>query len=177
MGVVPPELNGANLTENAVRITSNGKVVQGFLRYALLAKDALAQMKVLAGGAAQPKLGIYKIETIEIPLPPFLSQRKIAAILSAYDDLIENNLRRIAILEEMARLIYREWFVHFRFPGHRGIRLVNSPLGRIPEVWEVTTLGKVSSNFDRLRRPLSKIIRQTRQGPYPYYGAAKYSTI
>ena len=143
MGVVPPELDGANLTENAVRITSNGKIVQGFLKYTLLAQDALAQMKVLAGGAAQPKLGIYKIETIEIPLPPLPTQRKIAAILSAYDDLIENNLRRIKILEEMAQNLYREWFVKFRFPGHQHVRFTDSPLGQIPESWEVVRLNDV----------------------------------
>jgi len=143
IGVVPPELNGANLTENAVRITSNGKIVQGFLKYTLLAQDALAQMKVLAGGAAQPKLGIYKIETIEIPLPTLPKQRKIAAILSAYDDLIDNNLRRIKILEEMTQNLYREWFVKFRFPGHQHARFTDSLLGRIPEGWEVVTLGSL----------------------------------
>ncbi|MDF1659876.1 MAG: restriction endonuclease subunit S, partial [Verrucomicrobiales bacterium] len=65
------------------------------------------------------------------------TQRKIAGILSAYDDLIENNLRRIRILEEMAQSLYREWFVHFRFPGHESTPLVDSPLGPIPEDWEV----------------------------------------
>ncbi|HOG79969.1 MAG TPA: restriction endonuclease subunit S, partial [Anaerolineaceae bacterium] len=72
------------------------------------------------------------------PLP---TQRKIAAILSAYDDLIENNTRRIRILEAMAQAIYREWFVNFRYPGHEGVRLVESPLGPIPEGWEVKKLG------------------------------------
>jgi type I restriction enzyme S subunit len=72
---------------------------------------------------------------VSIPTPPM--QRKIAAILSAYDDLIENNTRRIAILEEMAQSLYREWFVHFRFPGHEKKRLVESTLGLIPEGWEV----------------------------------------
>ncbi len=69
-------------------------------------------------------------------LPPLATQRKIAAILSAYDDLIENNTRRIEILEEMAQRIYREWFVHFRFPGHEDVPLVDSELGPIPEGWE-----------------------------------------
>ena len=55
---------------------------------------------------------------VEIPLPPLPTQRKIAAVLSAYDDLIENNTRRIKILEDMAQTLYQEWFVHFRFPGH-----------------------------------------------------------
>ena len=64
-------------------------------------------------------------------------QRRIAGILSAYDDLIENNQRRIKILEEMARSLYREWFVNFRFPGHEKVPLVDSPLGTIPKGWEV----------------------------------------
>ena len=68
-----------------------------------------------------------------MPLP---IQRRIASILSAYDDLIENHRKRIAILEDMARCLYREWFVHFRYPGHESVPLVDSPLGRIPQGWE-----------------------------------------
>ncbi len=67
-------------------------------------------------------------------------QRKIAAVLAAYDELIENNLRRIEILEEMAQAVYREWFVNFRFPGHEDVPLVDSPLGPIPDGWEVATV-------------------------------------
>jgi len=88
-------------------------------------------------GAAQPKLSQTNLKAIRLKLPPLPTQRKIAAILSAYDDLIENNTRRIAILEEMAQAIYREWFVHFRFPGHEQAAMVNSELGLIPEGWEV----------------------------------------
>ena len=113
------------------------------------------------------------LERIELPLPPPPVQRRIAGILSAYDDLIENSQRRIKILEEMARRLYREWFVYFLFPGHEGCRLVESPLGEIPEGWEVKGLGEIADNFDRLRKPLSKIQRADLQGPYPYYGAAK----
>ncbi len=80
---------------------------------------------------------------LEVPHPPLPTQRKIAAILSAYDDLIENNTCRIAILEDMAQAIYREWFVHFRFPGHEGVRMVESDLGPVPEGWEVARLGDV----------------------------------
>ncbi len=69
---------------------------------------------------------------------------KIAAILSAYDDLIENNTRRIKILEEMAQALYREWFVHFRFPGHEKVQMVDSPLGRIPEGWEVKQVANIA---------------------------------
>jgi type I restriction enzyme S subunit len=81
----------------------------------------------------------------EIPLPDLPTQRKIAGILSAYDDLIENNLRRIKILEEMAQNLYREWFVKFRFPGHGQARMIDSPCGKIPEKWALTPLGKIAS--------------------------------
>ena len=97
----------------------------------------------LADGAAQPNMSGGQIEGVEIPLPPLPEQRRIAGILSAYDDLIENNLRRIRILEDMAQSLYREWFVHFRFPGHEAVKMVDSPLGRIPEGWEIGRLDDV----------------------------------
>ena len=75
-----------------------------------------------------------------VPVPPLAVQRRIASILSAYDDLSEINTRRIAILEEMARRIYEEWFVRFRFPGHEGVRMVESQLGLVPEGWRTTQL-------------------------------------
>ena len=71
-----------------------------------------------------------------------------SGILSAYDDLIENNQRRIKILEEMARRLYREWFVHFRFPGHEDCRLVESPLGEIPEGWEVKLIADLCESVN-----------------------------
>ncbi len=126
-----------------------------------------------AGGAAQPLLTQTVLKQVVAPIPSLPTQQKIAAILSAYDDLIENNTRRIKILEEMAQAIYKEWFVDFRFPGHKKVKFVNSKLGKIPEGWEVKTLGETSLNFDRKRKPLSSMVRQNRKGPYPYYGAEK----
>ena len=73
-------------------------------------------------------------------------QRRIAGILSAYDELIENNQRRIKILEEMARSLYREWFVNFRFPGHEKVPLVASLRGDIPQGWDCTDLAKVCAD-------------------------------
>jgi type I restriction enzyme S subunit len=75
--------------------------------------------------------------------PPLPIQRRIAGILSAYDELIENSQRRIKILEAMARGLYREWFVHFRFPGHDNHPLIASPLGVIPQGWEAGRLDDV----------------------------------
>jgi type I restriction enzyme S subunit len=86
----------------------------------------------------------------KLAMPDFPSlaiQRKIAAILSAYDDLIENNLRRIKILEEMAQSLYREWFVKFRFPGHKKVQMVKSELGPIPEGWGVERLETLVEEF------------------------------
>ncbi len=112
-----------------------------FVFYALL--STRDQLSFKARGAAQQNLNLDLIRSFPIPHPPLPTQHKIAAILSAYDDLIENNTRRIKILEEMAQAIYREWFVHFRFPGHEGVRMVESELGLIPEGWEIRKLGDV----------------------------------
>jgi type I restriction enzyme S subunit len=95
----------------------------------------------LKDGTSNPSLSRDVFGRQEVPLPSLVLQRRIAGILSAYDDLIENSQRRIKILEEMARRLYREWFVHFRFPGHEDCRFVESPLGEIPEGWEVKTVG------------------------------------
>lgn len=94
-------------------------------------------------GATVERIPLIHFPEFEISLPPPPTQRKIAAVLSAYDDLIENNTRRIAILEEMAQALYREWFVHFRFPGHESVPLIESDLGPVPEGWEVVMLGDV----------------------------------
>lgn len=80
------------------------------------------------------------IDEYDFSCPPLPAQRKIASFLSACDKLIENNNRRIKILEEMALAIYKEWFVHFRFPGHENVRKVDSVLGQIPQGWEVKSI-------------------------------------
>lgn len=112
-----------------------------FAFYALSLQGGNA--KALAGGAATPIINKSAFSDIEIEVPDLPTQRKIAGILSAYDDLIENNLRRIKILEEMAQSLYREWFVHFRFPGHEAARFVDSELGQIPKGWEVRTIEEL----------------------------------
>jgi type I restriction enzyme S subunit len=98
----------------------------------------------LDAGSSNPSLNRNHIHTIPVLWPILIIQRRIAGILSAYDDLIENSQRRIKILEEMARRLYREWFVHFRFPGHEDCTFVESPLGVIPEGWEVKNLANVA---------------------------------
>jgi type I restriction enzyme S subunit len=95
-------------------------------------------------GASNPTLNRNHLHLLPVAVPERNTQQRIAAVLSAYDDLIENNTRRIQILEEMAQAIYREWFVGFRYPGHEDVPLVDSKLGLIPEGWEVRPFGDLA---------------------------------
>ncbi len=90
----------------------------------------------LKDGTSNPSLSRDVFSQQGVPLPPLPMQRRIASVLSAYDELIENSLRRIRLLEAMARALYREWFVHFRFPDHENHPRVPSPLGKLPEGWQ-----------------------------------------
>jgi type I restriction enzyme S subunit len=113
-----------------------------FLTYLLLSDEVQGSIQSHTNGATVAHLNMRDIRGLKIPfLPDLPTQRKIAGILSAYDDLIENNLRRIKILEEMAQSLYREWFVHFRFPGHESVTFIDSPLGQIPKGWNVKAIG------------------------------------
>jgi type I restriction enzyme S subunit len=124
-----------------------------FILYSLLARR-----EYVLGIADEAAHGTKRLQTdrflaVPVSLPNLPMQRRIASILSAYDDLIENNTRRIAILEEMARRIYEEWFVRFRFPGHDQVQKVASELGLIPEEWRVGSLGEAAAINARSIRP------------------------
>jgi len=99
-------------------------------------------MQNVSKGTTQDNLSLDKLMTFDFAVPPIETQQKIATILSIYDDLIENNIRRIKVLEEMTQTIYREWFVNFRFPGHEKVKMVDSLLGKIPEAWEVKPVSE-----------------------------------
>ncbi len=100
-------------------------------------------VKSMTGASGRQRAMLSSVEDINVPAYSLPTQRKIAAILSAYDNLIENNTHRIKILEDMAQTLYREWFVHFRFPGHANVPMVESALGPIPQGWEVKQLGEM----------------------------------
>lgn len=101
-----------------------------YLYYALL--PVLGYFQSVSIGASTQYLTKGVLNSFQLPLPPHTAQQKIAAILSAYDDLIENNLKRIRLLEESARLVFREWFVRLRFPGHEHTRITDG----VPEGWK-----------------------------------------
>lgn len=144
VGVIPKELLGANLTENAAKICEiDSSVDIRCVMYYLRSPEGQAQIVSKIVGTSQPKLALFRIKEISIPRPPLPIQQKIAAVLSIYDDLIENNLRRIKILEQIAKIIYHEWFVKFRFPGYEDVKMSESDLGPIPEGWMVRQLGEL----------------------------------
>jgi type I restriction enzyme, S subunit len=112
-----------------------------FVSYFLITPFMQSTMLSLAGaGGTRKALTKEMIEGFEVPLPPRSVQRRIGEILTAYDDLIKTNWRRIALLEEAARMLYREWFVRFCFPGHEHVKIIDG----IPEGWERRTLGVIA---------------------------------
>ena len=141
---------------------------QQYLFQALKSPRVQAGLQQRATGTTVLGIRQSELRQVEIPYYPLPTQHKIAAILSAYDDLIENNLRRIKILEEMAQNLYREWFVRYRFPGHEQARFVDSPLGRIPEAWRAKKLGEVLElNYGKALRKDTR-----RAGEVPVFGSS-----
>lgn len=133
------------------------------------------RMQNISHGATQDNLSVDKLLSFDFDVPGLPTQRRIAGILSAYDDLIENNLRRISILEEMAQSLYREWFVHFRYPGHESVPLVDSPLGPIPKGWEVKTVEDAVKRFPAGKKYNQKTVDKT--GAIPVLDQGKSGII
>ncbi|WP_234567501.1 restriction endonuclease subunit S [Rhodohalobacter sp. 614A] len=123
------------------------KIYPQYLVYLLLGDEIQERFHAVSTGSTVPHLNMSDIRGLELSdLPSYETQQKIASILSAFDDLIENNTRRIAILEEMAQLIYREWFVHYRYPGHEKDELVDSgvELGDVPKEWDIKSFSEIA---------------------------------
>jgi len=115
-------------------------------RYVYYALTTLYEKMVsLKNGGAQPNLNAGIIKAIEIPMPTLHIQKRIADILSTYDDLIENNQKQIKLLEEAAQRLYKEWFVNLRFPGHEDVEIVDG----VPEGWSNGTLGDIAIDAGR----------------------------
>ncbi len=122
-------------------IVDDGSFDRDFVYYALAGQRG--EIRSIATGAATPIINKSTFSNVTVRVPVCEVQQTIGASLRALDDLIENNRLRIEILEEMARLLYREWFVHFRYPGHEDVELVDSELGPIPQGWEISTFSDI----------------------------------
>lgn len=116
-----------------------------FLLYFLLSEEGKSQVLSFGMGATVAHMRVPDAKKLLIPCPPIETQRRIASILGAYDDLIEVNRRRIVVLEEMARGLFEDWFVRFRFPGHEVAVILDTPDGPLPQGWAFDTLGNVAA--------------------------------
>ena len=142
---------GNNVPYDNIRINSgmiiirtNGDIINPNYFYQLLKSKILKkQYQLFASGCAQPQLPIQDFRLINIPIFSKNHQDKIANVLSNYDNLIENNNKRIKILEEMAQKIYKEWFVNFKFPGHETANFKQTNLGTIPTDWDCKPIGEL----------------------------------
>ncbi len=135
----PPSL----LVQRVARLRGVNGLSQTFLRYIVSSSDFAIYLKNIQGGVGVPHISGGQIKAFSFSLPPLPTQQKIASILSAYDDLIENNLKRIRLLEEAAQHLYREWFVRFRFPGWEEVEVVDG----LPVGWERKALGKICTEI------------------------------
>lgn len=123
-------------------------VDSGFLFYTMLSRDFYAKADAVAIGAAQRTVSLGSLRNIKIDVPSLESQKHIADILSAYDDLIENNQKQIKLLEEAAQRLYKEWFVDLRFPGHENTKIVDG----VPEGWIKEEIGKIIKKVHRTKQ-------------------------
>lgn len=134
-----------------IRSVDGGVLNNRYLFYALQLELDLLQS--LSTGSATKFLTLTILNALKVRVPSLSDQNRIVYILGAYDDLIENNTRRIEILEEMARRLYEDWFVQFRFPGHEEVGFKDSELGLIPECWGIGRLGDVLENHSSKTKP------------------------
>ena len=168
--VVQPKFDGVCSTDITV-IRPKPNCISGFMKYLVASETFIAHASNISSGTRMPRANWKILCQSEWLFPPLSTQRKIATVLSAYDDLIENNQRRIKILEEMAQNLYREWFVKFRFPGHQNTRFVDSPLGKIPAGWEAQGAME-NKNWAFLRQNISPF-----SGTKRYFATADINAI
>jgi type I restriction enzyme, S subunit len=146
--MIPEDFRGCLGRRMALVRPDTTKVVPRFLHYFFLSQEwrALVESNVITG-ATVDRIPIKRFPDFEVKLPSLDTQKHVANTLSAYDDLVENNRRRIALLEQAARLLYKEWFVRLRFPGHEHVKIKDG----VPELWEKVPI----SSFCSVRRGAS----------------------
>lgn len=146
------------------RIRPHGCLDHRFLFYSLLLMGKTGRFATLFTGATIKHLTGQSLAKIGVDIPPLQVQQRIASILSTYDDLIENNRRRVALLEDAAQQVYQEWFVRLRFPGSEHTRIVDG----VPEGWEKKRLGEdLTLNYGKALKAEIRV-----EGPFPVYGSS-----
>lgn len=140
VAIVPSELTGANIARQVGLVPLTSEVNPRFVMYYLQSPQGRAELFVRTQGAVQQVINLADLKKVKIPRWPCHLQDRIVEILSAYDDLIENNQRRIHLLEQAARLLYKEWFVNLRFPGHEHTRIIDG----VPEGWVEKPLNEIA---------------------------------
>jgi len=167
---VPKNLDGALLNQNAVIVYPDSKIDSSFLYYLLRSQNFKGYIVNTAQGAAnQASITLDSIFRFEFYLPPKHEQSNIAVILSNYDELIENNRRRIVLLEKLAEEIYREWFVRLRFPNHDNVEFVKG----LPATWITVRLGEIAT-FTMGQSPPSTTYNESGDGLPFHQGVGTY---
>lgn len=133
------------LVQRVARLRGVNGLLTQYVRYLIGHHFFTDYLKGIWTGIVVPHISESQIRAFKFLLPPVKAQEGIIEVLGAYDNLIENNTRRMKILEEISQRLYREWFVNFRFPGHEKVRMVDSELGSIPEGWSVQPLESLTS--------------------------------
>jgi type I restriction enzyme S subunit len=149
VGFIPVEAQFSRylISQSQMKLSVNpAKADAKFVYYYFRHPDTVQNIKNHAVTSGVPHINLGLLREFELPLPPVAIQREIASILAAYDDLIENNRRRMALLEKAARLLYEEWFVRLRFPGHEHMRFVANGM---PKGWERKPLGELTTHLKR----------------------------
>lgn len=137
------------INSGMVILRANGEIVDARFLYQILKSEYYRPyFKQYCTGSAQPQLPIKNFSQIYLNVPDIKTQHRIADILSAYDELIENNQKQIKLLEEAAQRLYKEWFVDLRFPGHENTKIVDG----VPEGWIKEEIGKIIKKVHRTKQ-------------------------
>ena len=167
VGIIPPDTRFERyiISNKQLRVRCDkSKVIPLFLFLWFTTREMRQHIINKNSGSTIPLINLGILRGLPVPLPPLDVQREITATLSAYDDLIENNRRRMALLEESARLLYSEWFVRLRFPGHEHTSIADG----VPEGWERKALGEcITLNYGKALKAEVRI-----DGEYPVYGSS-----
>ena len=154
---------------NIALLHPNGRVVPQYLYYAVKNPAFYEYANNIANGSAQKLIPLSKLASMEIVVPPLEIQKKIVVLLSAYDDLIENNQQQIKLLEEAAQRLYKEWFVDLRFPGHETTPIVDG----VPEGWKEQSLYQIA-DVVMGQSPKSEYYNQVGEGLPFHQGVGSY---